>query len=152
MFPRLPIQILTKLCSIHTKFQNICQNDALWRELLLRDFSKTVMELPIRNQTYQLYYDIAQFNNLPTNQKIKFIENILLYRITTNQTNIFYDKLIEIYQNAIFNISEPTDLIERTQTMWEREGKGHILGTPLVRPIEDQMSAELLSRTLLFSW
>ena len=42
VFPKLPLDIIGKLCPVHTKFNNICQNDILWQIKSFNDFPNLI--------------------------------------------------------------------------------------------------------------
>ena len=42
IFPKLPVDILGKICSMNVRFNTLCQNDKLWLNKTLNDYPTAV--------------------------------------------------------------------------------------------------------------
>lgn len=82
VFPELPIDVIGQLCSIHTKFNNVCQNENLWIIKTTHDYPIFVNQKP-NTSTWRDFY-IYLFNNFKNVQVIynsQVIGNIWISRL-----------------------------------------------------------------------
>jgi hypothetical protein len=110
LFPRLPIDIIGKLCSVHSRFDTICQTDSLWRYLLKRNFEKLKKLLDTWRDTY-MFWNLLVGPKASIKNRIDFIEPHLASRLTTNMTHDVIDEILDTYNSAIFAIKEPSHLL-----------------------------------------
>jgi hypothetical protein len=110
LFPRLPVDIIRKLCSVHSRFNTICQTDSLWQYLLERDFVKSKKILKTWHDTY-IFWAFLLSPKVSLKDRLDFVEPYLALRLITNVNNDVIDEIVTTYSNAIFSIKEPSQLL-----------------------------------------
>lgn len=121
IFPNLSLGDINVLCRSHPRFANICRNENFWEILTKEHFGIDVKKYDTWVKTYSHYHYVDLVQNLPLSEKIPVIERFLLQNITTNTTNDIISDIIKLNQKAIFQISEPTDVLFRMQNMINRQ-------------------------------
>jgi len=98
VFPRLPIDLLNKLCLIHSKFNNICNDDGMWKLKTFNDYPDYYGSKP-ETLTWRNYYRALTGEYL---LPIYYNGDIISYvKFNSNYMNLLLERLISYLNNFV---------------------------------------------------
>lgn len=136
IFSNLPLGDINVLCRSSSRFANIC-DEGFWKYLSRKNFGLETKRYDTWYETYNHYVYLNSVHNAPLFDKIPIMEDMLLERISTNMTNDIIEDLILINNNAIFNIPEPFDLINRLQIHIDQNPNPALVCQELINTVFD---------------
>ena len=124
IFPQLPLSYLSQLCSINTRFRNICLNDRLWELRTYYYYPNKINQKPTEISWRQYYMDLTSVirqvkvrvnpsrNNFVYLGEIDLTHNSTIPSLTNEIVNLAQQKGYIVNDFIIdFNQSVPYDYI-----------------------------------------